>query len=60
VMPIVLLSPAKTLDEKPLHPSIPRTAPRMAQATSALVAIAKKLTAPKIQTLMGVSAAIAK
>lgn len=59
-MPVVLLSPAKTLDESPLPSSIGRTEPRMTREAADLVAVAKKLTAPKIKSLMGVSDAIAK
>lgn len=58
-MPIVLLSPAKTLDETPLPLSTAHSEPRMTREAAALVTVAKKLTAPKIKSLMGVSDAIA-
>jgi cytoplasmic iron level regulating protein YaaA (DUF328/UPF0246 family) len=59
-MPIVLLSPAKTLDERPLAPSVARSEPRMTRQAASLITVCKTLTAPKIKSLMGVSDAIAK
>ena len=59
-MPVVLLSPAKTLDETPLPPSVARSEPRMTRQAAELVNVAKKLTPAKIKSLMGVSDAIAK
>ena len=59
-MPIVLLSPAKTLDESPVPSSVRKTDPRMMRETAALVQVARTLTAPKIKSLMSVSDAIAK
>ena len=58
-MPIVVISPAKALDETPLSPSVPRTEPRLTTHTAELIKTCKRLTAPKIKSLMGVSDAIA-
>ena len=58
-MPIVVISPAKALDETPLSPSVPRTEPRLTAHTAELIKTCKRLTAPKIKSLMGVSDAIA-
>lgn len=58
-MPILLLSPAKTLNETPCPSSVPKTEPRMASHTKALVATCAKLTAAQIKSLMSVSADIA-
>ena len=59
LMPIVVISPAKALDETPLSPSVPRTEPRLTTHTAELIKTCKRLTAPKIKSLMGVSDAIA-
>ena len=59
LMPIVVISPAKALDETPLSPSVPRTEPRLTTNTAELIKTCKRLTAPKIKSLMGVSDAIA-
>ena len=59
-MPIVLLSPAKTLDEAPLPPSVLRSEPRMMRDAMELLPVCQKLTQPKIKSLMAVSDAIAK
>ena len=58
-MPILLLSPAKTLNETPCPSSVPKTEPRMASHTKALVATCAELTATQIKSLMSVSADIA-
>jgi cytoplasmic iron level regulating protein YaaA (DUF328/UPF0246 family) len=58
-MPIVLISPAKSLNELPPPPSFPRTQPRFRAESAELASAAKKLSAAKIKSLMSVSDAIA-
>lgn len=58
-MPIVLISPAKSLNELPPPSSFPRTQPRFRAETAELAATARTLSAAKIKSLMSVSDAIA-
>ena len=58
-MPIVLISPAKSLNELPPPSSFPRTQPRFRAETTELAATARTLSAAKIKSLMSVSDAIA-
>jgi len=58
-MPIVLISPAKSLNELPPPSSFPRTQPRFRAESAELASAAKKLSAAKIKSLMSVSDAIA-
>ena len=58
-MPIVLISPAKSLNELPPPSSFPRTQPRFKAEAAELASTAKKLTAANIKSLMSVSDAIA-
>ena len=58
-MPIVIISPAKSLNELPAPSSFPRTEPRFRVETAGIASVAKKLTAAKLKSLMSVSDAIA-
>ena len=58
-MPIVIISPAKSLNELPAPSSFPRTEPRFRLETAGIASVAKKLTAAKLKSLMSVSDAIA-
>ena len=58
-MPIVLISPAKSLNELAPPSSFPRTQPRFSAEAAELASTARKLSAAKIKSLMSVSDAIA-
>ena len=61
-MPIVLISPAKTLDETPIasKSALSRvTAPRLRSRTATLLAIAAKLSSAQLRSLMSISAPLA-
>lgn len=57
---LILLSPAKNLDWSAPPEALPRTAPRLAKETSALVKIAKTLKASDLKRLMDLSDKLAE
>jgi len=59
LMPIIIISPAKSLNELPPPSGFPRTEPRFRLESAELAASAKKLGAAKLKSLMSVSDAIA-
>lgn len=58
-MVLVLLSPAKTLDFTVRRTGLKTTTPHFQDRAQELVAAMKKLSAPKLQTLMGISEKLA-
>ena len=57
---LAIVSPAKTLDYKTPLPAIEATRPRLGAEAETLAAAAAKLTAPRLQKLMGISPKLAK
>lgn len=58
-MPLVIISPAKSLNELPCPSVWPKTTPRFATESVEIAAHAKKLTKDSLKSLMSVSDAIA-
>ena len=56
---LFLISPAKTLDEKPLAEAVPSTQPLFAAEAGKLAAALAALPAPKLRELLDVNASIA-
>ena len=52
---LILLSPAKNLVEGPAVTGLPATQPAMLDQTETLMKTTRRLSAPKLQELMGIS-----
>ena len=52
---LIILSPAKSLVEGPAVPGLPATQPAMLDQTETLMKTTRRLSAPKLRKLMGIS-----
>ncbi|MFT4090854.1 MAG: peroxide stress protein YaaA [Asticcacaulis sp.] len=57
---LILLSPAKSLNETPVSTDISVTEPRLSKETHALLGVTKKLKAADLKSLMGISDKLAE